>query len=82
VEAAAAGVGVGTVQRGWLPTRKWLAGLITGLLTIVGHAVATSAWDKAEWAEVLTLASSLAVAYLVPNAPTPGGAPDATPKMG
>ena len=60
---------------GWIPTRKWIAALITGLLTIGGHALASSGWDTPEWAEVLTLASSLAIAYLVPNADTPGGVP-------
>jgi hypothetical protein len=74
-------VGAGTVQQGWLPTRKWWVALITGLITIGGHALASSGWDTAEWAEVLTLASALVTAYLIPNAPTPGGAPDATPKL-
>jgi hypothetical protein len=65
------------IQSGWIPTRKWFAALITGLLTIAGHALASGGWDNPEWAEVLTLASSLVIAYLVPNASTPGGAPDA-----
>jgi hypothetical protein len=74
---AAPAVAVARVQRGWMPTKKWWAALISGLLTIGGHALGSSGWDTAEWAEVLTLASVLATSYLVPNAPTPGGAPDA-----
>ena len=49
------------------PTRKWWAALITGLLTIVAHAVASGEWNSPEWAELFTLLSGLTVAYLVPN---------------
>jgi hypothetical protein len=71
-------VAAAATTTGWVPTRKWLAALVTGGLTIVGHAIASGGWDNPEWAEVLTLASALALAYLVPNSPTPGGVPDAT----
>jgi hypothetical protein len=76
-ETAAPGVPAATVTHGWLPTRKWFAALVTGIITIAGHALGSGGWDTAEWAEVLTLASLLATSYFVPNAPTPGGVPDA-----
>lgn len=68
----------GVVSRGWMPTRKWTAGLLAGVLTIGAHAVGSEGWDKAEWAELLTLGSSLVMAYFVPNQDTPGGVPDAS----
>jgi hypothetical protein len=70
-------LGAANVVRGWLPTRKWWAALIAGLFTIGGHAFGSGGWDNAEWAEVMTLGASLAIAYFVPNKLTPGGAPDA-----
>lgn len=60
---------------GWKPTRKWIGGLVVGLLTIVLHAVTQEGWDSTNTAEVVTLAISLAGAYFVTNDPTPGGVP-------
>jgi hypothetical protein len=74
-------VGLGTVTRGWLPTRKWWGALVSGLFTVAAHAFGSSGWDNTEWAELMTLGASLAVAYFVPNKLTPGGAPDATPEL-
>ena len=64
--------------RAWLPTRKWWAACISGLLTIGSKAIASGAWDGPEWSEVLTVAAALSVAYLVKNDPTPGGIPSST----
>lgn len=76
VPAAAAGRG-GAPQGepSWRPTRKWWVALIAGLFTIGAHAVGSDAWDDTEWAELLTLGASLAIAWGAPNAPTPGGVP-------
>lgn len=51
----------------WVPTRKWLATLVMGVLTIAGTALATHGWDNEEWGQLITLAIGLASAYLVPN---------------
>lgn len=66
---------VPVTKSSWIPTRKWIAAFWTGVLLIVGHAIATSGWDATEWGELVTLASGLGVAYLVPNENTPGGVP-------
>lgn len=59
----------------WLPVRKWWASAITGVLTIVGQALATGAWDTTEWGALVTLGIALTGAYFVPNEPTVGGYP-------
>jgi len=64
---------------GWLPTRKWFATLVAGLFTIGAQAVGSGGWDAPEWAQLLTLGAGLATAYVVPNAPTPGGVPGTKP---
>ena len=63
------------VEGSWLPTRKWLAGLIGGLTPIVISAI-ESGWDNSETTAAVTLVSGLLVAYLVPNQPTAGGVPE------
>lgn len=55
-------------QKSLVPTRKWIAGAITGVLVIAGQAVATGAWDSTEWGSLITLAIALVGSYLVPNA--------------
>lgn len=77
-EPVAGGV---TVYRGFRPTNKWWAALISGLFTIGAHAFGSDGWDNTEWAELMTLGASLALAYVTPNSPTPGGAPDATARV-
>jgi hypothetical protein len=54
---------------GWVPSRKVIGGFILGLVTIVGHAIASGGFDSTEWAEVLTLLSTVVTAYFVTNAP-------------
>lgn len=54
---------------GWVPSRKVIGGFVLGLITIVGHAIASGAWDSAEWAETLTLLTTVVTAYFVTNAP-------------
>ena len=55
-----------------MPSRKVFAAAITGVLTIIGHAIASDGWDTTEWGELVTLATALTGAWLVPNDPTPG----------
>lgn len=62
-------------QGGWRPTKKWIGGLVIGLLTILLHAVSQGGWDASNTGELVTLALSLAGAYFVTNDDTPGGVP-------
>lgn len=62
-------------QTTWKPTKKFVGAAVVGLLTIGAHAVASSGWDQTENGELMTLLVSLAAAYFVTNAPTPGGVP-------
>lgn len=61
----------------WLPTKKWVAALVTGLAAIAGSWIVTGAFDDVERGMAATLLSSLAVAYFKSNDPTPGGVPTA-----
>jgi hypothetical protein len=61
--------------KSWAPTRKFVAALLTGLLTIAGHAIASGAWDTTEWGELVALGTALTAAYVVPNENTPSGVP-------
>jgi hypothetical protein len=65
---------VGT-SRSLLPTKKWWAALLTGLLGIVGHAILSEGWDTTEWGELVTLAIALVGAYFKSNDDTPAGIP-------
>lgn len=59
----------------WLPTRKWWATAVPGVLTILAHAAGTDGWDNTESAEIFTLAAGLASAYLTTNHATAHGLP-------
>lgn len=65
---------MGTVPT-WLPTKKWVAALVTGVAGIVGSWIVTGAFDDVERGMAATLISSLAVAYFKTNDQTPGGVP-------
>lgn len=58
-----------------MPTKKWIAALVTGLFTVGLHAVASGGWDATESGELLTLGIALAGAWIKTNDPTPGGVP-------
>lgn len=60
---------------GWVPTKKWVAALVSGLLLIGVHAFASGGWDKTEWGELGALITAQSAAYVVKNDPTPGGVP-------
>lgn len=55
-------------QPSLVPTRKWIAGALTGVLVILGQAVATGGWDATESGSLITLAIALVGSYLIPNA--------------
>jgi hypothetical protein len=63
----------------WLPTRKWWATAIPGVLTILAHAAGTDGWDNTESAELFTLAAGLSSAYLTTNHATAHGLPQKNP---
>jgi hypothetical protein len=65
-------------KKGKRPTNKWIAARVTAIAGIAIMAVTTDGWDDEETVAAITLVSEALVSYLVPNADTPGGVPDAT----
>lgn len=65
------------VQRGWMPTRKWIAAQVVALGGLAVSAI-ESGWDDTEWKLLVGIAVQAASTYLLANAPAPGGVPDAT----
>lgn len=59
----------------WKPTRKWVAALAGGVLTILAHYAVSGEFGGTERGELLILAAALAPAYLRRNEDTPGGVP-------
>lgn len=57
------------------PTKKWIAGLVGGLLLIVVHGVASEGFDTTEAGELAVLLATLVPAFFRSNDPTPGGVP-------
>lgn len=64
-------------ESSWLPTRKWITNLLTGLAGIVGSWIVTGEFDDVERGLTALLLGQLAATYFVPNQPTPGGVPEA-----
>lgn len=60
------------------PTRKWVAGLVTGLASVAASWIVTGAFDDVERGMLGTLLVALAGAYFRENEPTPGGVPEVT----
>lgn len=57
-------------ETSWKPTRKWLAGVISGLGSIGLIFVTDMSWDGTEWGALITLATTSGVSYLIGN-PSP-----------
>lgn len=79
-EAKLAGLETATEPEGspsWLPTRKWIAGLVTGVASIAASWIVTGGFDDVERGMAATLLVALAGAYFQANDPTPGGVPEA-----
>jgi hypothetical protein len=51
----------------WVPTRKWVALLVSGFTPIALSAI-DSGWDKTESKMAVVLVSGAIVSYFVPNA--------------
>lgn len=64
------------VNNGWVPTRKWIAAQVVALGGLAVSAI-ESGWDDTEWKLLIGIAVQAATTYLLANAPTPGGVPDA-----
>lgn len=63
---------------GWAPTKKWWAGLVTGVAGIAASWIVTGAFDDVERGMAATLLTSLAAAYFKSNDDTPGGVPESS----
>lgn len=62
-------------ESSWLPTRKWIANVVTGLGTVVGAWITTGAFDAEEKGILAALVLMATSTYFFPNQPTPGGIP-------
>jgi hypothetical protein len=61
--------------QGWWPTRKWWAGTVTALASVVTIWIVQGAFDTEVRLALVPVITHAIVAYLVPNASTPGGVP-------
>jgi hypothetical protein len=64
------------VKRGKIPTRKWIAAQVVALSGIAISAI-DSGWDDTETKLLIGVAVQAALTYLLPNADSPTGVPDA-----
>jgi hypothetical protein len=78
---AADAVAVTDVDKGWIPTKKWLAALAGTVASIVASWLVTGEFDDVERGMAAAGLVSLVAAYFKGNDLTPGGAPDAKPKV-
>jgi hypothetical protein len=61
----------------WKPTKKWLSGLVVGVLTIFANFLASGEFDGTERGQLVLLAIALAGSYFKTNDQVPGGVPRA-----
>lgn len=64
-----------TLSKSWKPTKKWIAGAVTGLASIAASWIVTGAFDDVERGMLGTLLVGLAGSYFKSNDNTPGGVP-------
>lgn len=64
-------------ETSWKPTKKWVAALVTGVLTIFTNFLASGEFDGTERGQLVLLAIALVGAYFRHNDSTPGGVPPA-----
>ena len=63
-----------------LPTRKWLATQATAVAGLAAAWISAGGWNQQLSLAMVALLSQAVVGYLVPNLPTPGGVPLASPQ--
>lgn len=63
------------IERGWIPTRKWIAAQVVAVGAIATSAIVTG-WNVDETTACVAWAVQAATTYLLPNAAAPGGVPD------
>jgi len=64
-------------QKSSLPTRKWIAIQLTAIAGLVTAWLSVGEWNSTLTIALVGLLTQAAVGYLVPNADTPGGVPQA-----
>jgi hypothetical protein len=62
-------------EKSWMPTRKWWAALVTALAAWIVNWINEGELSKAILIALVGVVAQAAVAYIVPNADTPGGVP-------
>lgn len=65
----------GSASKSWLPTRKWLAGVVTAVSGWVIALLHVGTLTISLKILGVTIIAQALVSYLVPNLPTPGGVP-------
>jgi hypothetical protein len=59
----------------WVPTRKWIANAVVGVIGVLILTVQQGSVTKEAAIAALTLCAQLVSSYLLPNDPAPGGVP-------
>lgn len=62
-------------RKSWKPTKKWLAALTASVTSIALSVIASGEFGETEESAVKVAVVALVIAYLFPNADTPGGVP-------
>lgn len=63
------------VRKSWKPTKKWFAALVTSASGILLSVIESGEFGATEESALKVAIAALVVAYLFPNADTPGGVP-------
>ena len=62
-------------EKSWLPTRKWLFGVVTAAAAFLVTWISAGEFNKEIKIALVGLGASAVVSYLVPNNTNPGGYP-------
>lgn len=62
----------------WRPTKKWVAGLVTGLAAVAGTWLISGDFNGPEKAQLAALLLAQAGSYFKSNDATPGGVPESS----
>ena len=62
-------------EKSWLPTRKWLFGVVTAAAAFLVTWISAGEFNKEIKIALVGLAASALTSYLVPNNKNPGGYP-------
>jgi uncharacterized oligopeptide transporter (OPT) family protein len=66
-------------KKSWLPTRKWVAGVVTAIAAFLVNWISAGVFNKEIKIALVGLGASAVVSYLVKNNENPGGYPGEYP---